>query len=306
MGSFSLNGLEYTYLHNNPNPNAKYGLAITFWYTNMNELIFFLQLINKTWLNRDKIEIAICSFADLSPAQYEACEPLCEKIIKPSFNPGKESGTTSHMNGAVHSLLQNPNLKTITHVDSDEIIINHAYFFGYANMLLDSGKVMLNTQETYLYDMQTMTEYKVEYKEDWTKRLNHFMIVNTAKIGNYFPVRMAGNFHKDLWDHFVDSGFTHDDLFLLKRVVTTNDIQPNMLYGFNFHLGNVHECNTCEWPENEDRKIRLLRLMSVPIWDDIILGFKWHVNRESPVPNYKISKQPPYDGYDTNMYDIRR
>jgi hypothetical protein len=303
--AFKLENIDYEYLWYSPQVGAKYGLAITFWYSNLKELIFFLQYIDKSWLNRDKIDISICSRAELTEEQLNICKPLCNYIVRSIQRVGKEDGTTSHLNGAMYPLVTNDNLVTATHVDSDEIIINHAYFFGYANMLLDSGKVVLNTQQTFLYNMEGLDTYEIKYPEDWTQRLNHFLILNLARARKYIPVKMNGNFHKDLWAHFVACGFTHDDLFLLKRVVSCSDIQPNMLYGFNFHLGTVHECNTCEWPENEDRKVRLLRLMSVPIWDGMPEGFHWHVNPSSPVTGYKVVKEPPYNGYEAKLYKLR-
>lgn len=304
---FKLFDVDYECIKYVPKPKAKYGLGITWWHTNVNELIFFLEYIDKSWYNKELIDISICSYANLTPEQLALVEPLCSYIVKAKQDMGKEHGTMSHLNGALYPLFSNLNLVTITHVDADEVILNAQYFFGLSNMLLDSDKAILNMQLTYMYDMDNMSEYLHHDKEDWTKRLNHFIIFNRSRIpfGSYYPIPPKKDFHKDLWDHFITSGFTREDIFMLKRKVFSSDVPPNFLRGFNFTTGCVHATNVCEYPENEDRKIRLLRLMGVSAWKDMPEGFKWHVNDASPSKGYKILPGPP-DSYEPILYERRK
>lgn len=307
---FKIYDVEYTYAHINPKPMAKYGLGLTYWYSNINELLFFLEYIDRSWYNKEFIEISVCSYARIPDDKLEQVKRLCSFIVYAETDKGKEDGTMAHMNGAMYPFFEydpfeHRTIVTATHVDADEIILNAAYFFGLANMLLDSEKTILNTQHTYLYDMEGMKDYEITYAGDWTSKLNHFMIFNVDKARRYYPVAMHGDFHKDLWGHFVDTGHTRDDILLIKRSVFCNDVRHNFLHGFNFHLGMVHAANVCEWPETEDRKIRLLRLFSVDAWDDMPTGFRWHVNPESPVPYYKRAAKPPREGYEPHLYTER-
>ena len=47
MSDFAIGDIDYSYLHQNPNPSAKYGLVLTYWSSNIDDLEFFLNLIDK-------------------------------------------------------------------------------------------------------------------------------------------------------------------------------------------------------------------------------------------------------------------
>jgi hypothetical protein len=201
-------------------------------------------------------------------------------------------------------LYQNTNVKVVTHTDCDEIILNAQYLVGLSNILLDSGKAIMGAQTTWVYDMDSMTEdrfFDGAWGEEsyWNNLLHAFVVINKERVpfGSYFPIQFAGNFHKDLWSHFINSGYQREDAYILKRKVFDYDIPPNALYSFNFNMGILHSSNMLEYPEDTDRKIRLLRLMEAPKWDSMTDGYKWNYNEHSPRKNYKRTDGLPYTDY---------
>jgi hypothetical protein len=316
MKAFQINNINYTYSYYNPNPKAKYGLGLTFWYSNMDELIFFLQYIDTSWYNRDRIDISVCSNAIIPESVLKIIKPLCNYVVHAEPDLGKQNGTMAHLNGAFYPLYENPSVITVTHTDCDEIILNSQYFFGLSNILLDSGKALLGAQITWCYDLFTLTETPWNdevrnddsFRENWNHFLHAFIILNKERIpyGTYYPIVLNGYFHRDLWQHFIKSGFSRDDAFLLKRKVFDYDIPSNFLYSFNFTMGILHGSNDSEYPEDEDRKVRLIKLMNVPIWENMPEGFKWHYNPHSPRPNYKKTDGPPYSDYNASVPNPRK
>lgn len=303
MKRFDIGEAGYQYIHYNPNPKAKYGLGLTWWYSNQEELLFFLEYINETWLNRDMIDISVCSYALLDHYNFVKAQPLCNYIVYCEKDWGKQGGTMAHLNGALYPPYQNPTVKTVTHTDCDEVILNAQYFFGLANILLDSEKALLGAQITWCYDMFSLKEIpwneEQRNSENWHEMLHAFIIINKGRVpyGSYFPIKLGNYFHTDLWSHFISSGFTRDDAYIIKRRVFDYDVPNNFLYSFNFNMGILHGTNDSEYPEDEDRKIRLIKLMMAEKWDGMSEGFKWHFNPDSPRPNYAHSNGPPYTNY---------
>jgi hypothetical protein len=312
MENFSLLGADFEYKHYNPQQDAKYGLGIGFWHSNMNELLFTLQYINKHWVNRHKIDISICSYADVRPDWYEEIKSYTNYIVRPLLDHGKERGTMYQMNGAFYPLWQNPTVETLTHTDADEIIINAQYFFGLANMLLDSDKSVLGASTQWTYDMATMTDERL-YQHCttdiyWEKFLQSFIILNKKKIkfGAVYPFQGDKSFHKDLWKHVENSGITEKDLLLIKRHDWNRDIPTNFLYAIDLHMGILRSANRLEYPETEDRKIKLLKFMTTPIWDNIPEGWAYYWVTTTPDrDNYVPTTQPPYEGYPPKLPPAR-
>jgi len=297
---FNLLDVSYSYLHFNPNSKAKYGLGIGIHTTNFLDGVFFLNYINKYWYNREFIDIGICTSLPIPENYLEDMKLNANYIVKCEQDRGKELGTMDNLNGAFFPSYQNESVKTITHVDGDEIILNAQYFFGNAIMLLDSNKAILNTQETFYYDQETMTERPAEYNEAWKTKFNHLLIINKERVPfeTYYPIKCYGDFHSDLYRHFIDSGYTMDDVLLLKRKVFNCDMPTNFLHGFNFQLGMVHATNQIQYPETEDRKIRILRLHSDSIWEDNSVGAHRWWDEEKGL-------KPPYKGYNPKLYSVK-
>lgn len=313
MESFSLLDAQYSYEYYNPQIGARYGLGIGFWYGIMPELLFFLQYINKHWINRHKIDIAICSYAPVRAEWYDEIKSYVNYIVHCEQDHGKERGTMYHLNGAFYPIWQNPTVQTIAHTDADEIIINAQYFFGLSNMLLDADKAILGAQAAYAYDMNTMTEERLcesEWEPDslWYETMQPFIILNKNRIefGKYYPIQCHVNFCRDLWRHIGGSGMDIDELLVLKRHEWNRDVPTNFLYSFDLHTGILRSANRLEYPETEDRKMRLLKLMTIPIWDGVPEGWAYyHSNGLSHRDNYRIVHEPPYGGYEPKLASAR-
>jgi histidinol phosphatase-like PHP family hydrolase len=290
MEPFVTQSVSNSYTYYNPNPKAKYGIAFTFWYSNIADLIFACELIRKEWINQEFIEISVGSYASLSPEDIERLKPVVNYIVKVDEDRGHFDGTTSNCNGAMYPLMTNENLTIVAHSDSDVPWINQTYFFGFAQMLADSGKLILTSQDTFLYDNETMrTKIYEGHDIDQHKQFGSMFFLDRVRAlsSGYFPFALEGHFERDRFTHFDRLGFTIDkDAILIKRTPIDIDIPDNFLYSFDFNLGVVHQTNILEHPEKEDRKARLLKLMYQDGWDNMTLGWRGNYNPKSPRQNY--------------------
>jgi hypothetical protein len=298
--NFQIDKASYLVVEEHPNPEAKYGLGLTFWYSNLNEMVFTLEYINKTWTMRNLIDIAICSHAQLTPEQYVRISPLVNYVVYAQQDMGKLNGTTVHCNGSLKVLLDS-GLKTVCHTDVDVSFINQTYFFGHSSMLYDSGRVILTSQDTLNYDMTTMGQsIYTQHDIDQHHQFGSTFILNTerAKQTGYFPFPLLGHFERDRYTKFIQCGLSVEkDALIVPRAPIDTDIPTNFLYSFDFHLGIVHNSNALEYPETEDRKLRLLKLMSCERWEDLPLGWNWNYNPKSPRPNYKRVEPPKQENH---------
>jgi hypothetical protein len=286
MEKFIAQGVSNSYTYYNPNPNAKYGLAFTFWYSNIADMIFACELIRREWINQELIEISVGSFATLSPEDIEKLKPLVNYIVKVDEDRGHFDGTSSNCNGAMYPLMTNERLDTVAHSDADVPWLNQTYFFGFAKMLEDSGRLILTSQDTYLYDMNELkTSIYQGHDIDQLKQFGSMFFLNRklAVDSGYFPLILEGHFERDRFTHFDRLGFTVEkDAILIKRAPIDIDLPNNFLYSFDVNLGVLHQTNIIEPPEEVDRKIRLLQFMYTDKWDGMPLGFKHNFNPKSP------------------------
>jgi histidinol phosphatase-like PHP family hydrolase len=290
MKSFTTQDVTNSYVHYSPNAGAKYGLALTFWYSNINDLIFACELIRREWINQDLIDISVGSFASLNEEQVSRLSKVVNYIVKVDEDRGHFDGTTSNCNGAMYPLMVNEQLATVAHTDADVPWINQSYFFGFSQMLTDKDKLILTSQDTFLYNNDTMrTEVYTGHDIDQHRQFGSMFVINRQKAldSGYFPFALEGHFERDRYTHFERLGFTIEkDAILIKRTPIDVDIPANFLYSFDFNLGVVHQTNILEHPENEDRKARLLKLMYQDGWPDMTLGWRGNYNPKSPRKNY--------------------
>jgi hypothetical protein len=290
MEDFSIHDVVNTYLHYAPNPTAKYGIAFSFGRSNVNDLIFACELIDKSWINKEFIEISVASFLPLSDEVVERLKKVTNYIVKVERSLGHQNGTTAHANAALYPLMHNENIELVAHTDSDVPWLNQTYFFGFCQMLRDSGKFILTSQDTYLYDLNELTtSVYTQHDIPQTEQFGSMFIFprQQALDSGYFPLSMEGHFERDRYTHFVRCGFNLEkDALLIKRAPIDVDLPPNFLYSFDVNLGVCHQTNCIEFPEKDDRKVRMLQLMYTPAWEDMTLGFKQHHNPKSPRQNY--------------------
>jgi hypothetical protein len=288
MESFTINGVGNSYIHFSPNTKAKYGIAFSYWRTNLQDLIFACELIRKSWFNEDLIEISIGSFALPSPEEIERLKKVVNYIVKVDEDLLHQLGTTSGCNAALYPLMNNENLEWIGHSDADCPWINCHYFFSFCTLLKDTGKFLLGTQDTYLYDLENLTTSIYEGHDILqTAQLGSMWVFNRKRAldSGYFPLSMGPDqhFEKDRYTHFIGCGFTiEDDAIIVKRAPIDIDLPPNFLYSFDVNAGILHQTNCLEFPEVIDRKQRLLQLMYTPAWENMTLGFRQHYNPKSP------------------------
>jgi hypothetical protein len=290
METFITQGVTNSYIYYSPNTGAKYGLAFTFWYSNINDLIFACELIRREWINQDLIEISVGSYASLNEDQIARLSRSVNYIVKVDEDRGHFDGTTSNCNGAMHPLMINGQLVTVAHTDADVPWINQSYFFGFSQMLTDKDKLILTSQDTFLYNNDTMrTEVYKGHDIEQHRQFGSMFVIDRQKAldSGYFPFALEGHFERDRYTHFERLGFTvEEDAILIKRTPIDVDIPDNFLYSFDFNLGVVHQTNCLEHPEKEDRKTRLLKLMYQDGWGNMTLGWRGNYNPKSPRKNY--------------------
>lgn len=247
---FDLLGYKYKYLHYRPNPKADYGLAITFWKTNLAELEFFLKYVN-TWLCREWVDISICSNWHCPDRLYD----LCNYVVHCETDLGHQNGTTLHCNGAIHPLV-NDHFWTITHTDADTIILNEAYFLGQINRLIISDKALLTSGPSFVYnDNRLVGHKKLGPHSETADQFGSMFVMNMQHkvMKLYFPIAPRGNFETDRKTQFTQS--TAGEALILPRM----EHEVGLLKGFDFHLGVMHNCNVGNSLE------RFRRIMGVSI-----------------------------------------
>ena len=290
MENFIINGVGNSYVHYNPNEKSRYGIAFSYWISNISDLIFACELIRKSWINEDLLEISVGSFALPSPEEIERLKKVVNYIVKVDVDLGHQLGTTSGANAALYPLMHNENLQFIGHSDADVPFINCHYFYSFCTLLRDSGKFLLGTQDTYLYDLENLTTSIYEGHDIPQKyQLGSMWVFDRKRAldSKYFPLSMeeegGGHFERDRFTHFIRCGFTiEDDAIIIKRAPIDVDLPQNFLYSFDMNAGLVHQTNCTEHPETVDRKIRLLQLMYTPGWENMTMGCKQHFNPKSP------------------------
>jgi hypothetical protein len=286
MEPFRIQGINNSYTYYNPNPKAKYGLAFSFWYSNVKDLIFITELIQREWINKEFIDISVASYASPNEEEIARLSKVVNYIVKVDEDRGHQDGTTAHCNAALYPLMQQANIECAAHTDADVPFINQTYFFGFIQMLKDSEKLILTCQDTHLYDLDNLTSHVYTGHDiDQTRQFGSVFILNKSKALsiNYFPFTLEGHFERDRFTHFVRCGCTTEkDALIIKRVPIDVDLPNNFLYSFDVNLGVVHQTNMIEDPETADRKIRLLQLMYYNKWDNMLLGFKHNYNPKSP------------------------
>lgn len=286
MEDFEINGINNHYIHRNPNPLGRYGLALSFWTSNLKELIFVCELLRKTWINQELVDLSVASFAVPSKEEIERLKESVNYIIQVSENRGHQDGTTTHANAALYPLMHNQNIEFCVHTDADVFFLNQSYFFGHCTMLKDSGRFILTSQDTYLYDLENLTtSIYTGHDICQTEQFGSYWVFQRQKAldSNYYPLKMFGHFEADRYRHFIDCGFTVEkDALILKRAPIDVPLPNDFLYSADMHLGVWHQLGDAEVPEIIDRKVRLLQLMYTPAWENMTLGFRQHYNPKSP------------------------
>lgn len=254
MYSFSIENIKYNYIWHKPNKKAKYGLALSYWYSNIEDLIFFVKYVN-SWLGREFIDISICSYAKLTDEQQQILINVgVNYIIDCLEDRGHQDGTTAHCNGAIYPLYQNKQLKTIIHTDADVIFLNASYFFYFSNLVLDSDKHLLTSNVSYGYsvdNIEILNRVNLGVESDANQQFGSMFALNCVKFKkdkrSYFPFKLKGHFEFDRATQFFENGYSLDDVILFKRIVNGEEntsYSHSLLEGMNFHLGLSHSTNT--------------------------------------------------------------
>lgn len=260
--NFRVLGVDYRYLARRPNPRACFGIALTFWHTNVQDLLFSLHYIN-TWPGRELIDVSVCSHA----APPEEALPLCNYAIHCAVDRGHQDGTTLHCNGAVHPLLEMHRIKAFAHTDADAIIVSPAYFFGWAALVVSLNKALLTSTNSFLFDPITLKkEAHPELGPGCTtdQQFGSFFVVNArlARNTTMFPIVPRGNFESDRFRQFHEARFTLDDVIVLDRREFLSPAKL-LLRNMDFSLGVMHNTNARDGHDEEDRKTRLCRIMGI-------------------------------------------
>lgn len=281
---FEVDNVPYELIHCKPNTRARYGLALTYWYTNLTDLMFTLEFM-RNWTNRHLIEVSICSTVEVPLRHQHEVEEQVNYISYTQWELGQQDGTTANCNGALSHLYNNDYLKVIAHTDTDQIIINPAYFFGHSNMLLDSGKVILTYQQMYKYDKEKMQRSVYPGYEEWTHKLGSTFYLNTGRLKkdnkNYFPFRRMGHYEIDRYTQFLVAGYSIDkDAIILPRLPHRHE--PIEAIDLDLHMGLQHYVNDLG---DKDKRYKMLRALCIDKWQDMV-KFKYigrdDVNRLHP------------------------
>jgi len=276
-----MNNVKCEYVHYNPNPNAKYGIALSFGKRNWVDTIFQGQLVNNTFYNKELIELSCCSYIKFPDEWMEEAKKLFNYIIYVDTDLGKENGTTLQSNSAIYPLMQNENIKAVWHGDGDTVIIRDVYLYAFSNMLLDTNKVILTTNVSYQYNHQQGTRYEFALLGSNTHVVRQFggMFVLNRKRAletGYFPRPCMGHFEFDGYTHFINCGLTLEkDAIIVPRLPFDQRGEEWLLYSIDFHSGVLH-CSNAYNPNvettKEDRKLRLLRATGFNKWENIATG----------------------------------
>ena len=276
MEKFNLENIDYQYLHFSPKSDAKYGIGLSFWKSNINDLLFFLRFVDRCWYNKDLIDISVCSFFEIPNELWEEIKQLTNYVVYCETDMGHQDGTTAHCNGALYPLLNSPKIKASTHIDADTLFYSFQIFFGLSNMLLDSNKVILTTNSSWDYYLDTGYRKPHAFLGPDSHTVRQFgsaFILNNKKAldTGYFPLKLMGHFEYDRYTHFENLGLDldKDAIILPRQPFEKTPADPWFLFSFDPYMGIVHSTNEITEVENEDRKIRILKASGNELWDDI-------------------------------------
>jgi hypothetical protein len=282
MEDFNIEGVSYSYVHRNPNPNAKYGVALSFWVTNWADAIFYGQLVQNTYYNKELVELSCCSYAEFPAEWLDEAKKVFNYIVKCDTDKGHQDGTTSHCNGAMYPLMCNPSIQTVQHSDADTMIIRDIYVFAFGNMLLDTNKVVLTSNVSWQFNHQEGRRFPFAPLGPGThveRQFGGMFVVNKKRAleTGYFPRPLLGHFEYDGYTHFINCGLTlENDAIIVPRLPFDQPGEVYLLFSMDFHLGVMHSSND-SWSveDGEDRKVRLLRATGFDKWDNMCLGMAY-------------------------------
>lgn len=261
----NINGLEYALRFGRPHGHARLGLALSWWHTNKEDLLFQLRRMAR-WPGRELFAVSCCSHANLSREEQAEAEGLCEFVVHCGRDLGHQDGTTAHCNGAIAPLWDLcPHASVVAHTDADTPLLSPAHLFGWASLLEHSGKVILTSTNSFVWQDGKLVGHPELGPGSVTDRqfgatffLNRERLRRTA----YFPFPLRGNFETDRFTHFLDCGLDPAaDAVILPRV---ESLKQGELRNMDFSLGVMHSTNARSAGEAEDRKVRMLRVLGEP------------------------------------------
>lgn len=267
-GGFDIDGVGYRYLHHSHPWRRKYGLAVSYWKTNILDLLDFLARV-KRWTGRELIAVSVCSAMALDEALREQLSGLADYVVACDTDRGHQDGTTLHCNGALYPLLNDYRILTATHTDADTPILSPAYFFGHSQLLLDSNRVLLTSTVSRDFN-HTELELMPHHLLDDTITAAQFgstFILSTHRLPKgAWPFQPRGNFESDRHRQFIECGLTlEDDAIILPRVELMPPTGEHFcLRNLDFSLGVMHNTNAVGQGEKEDRKVRMRRVLGIP------------------------------------------
>ena len=150
---------------------------------------------------------------------------------------GHQDGTTLQCNGAMYPFMFNNQIRTITHTDADQFILNEQYFFGQSNILLDTDKTILTSTVSYDFKNKKIVPHEQLGKGATEKQFGAFFVLNKKKNDGYWPFIPNGNFESDRYEQFIKK-FPLEEAIILKRLEFF-DKNCNMKH-LDFHLGVFH------------------------------------------------------------------
>jgi hypothetical protein len=219
-------------------------------------------------MNSDTLEISVCSNARLNAQQFDELKKHVNYIVWCEKDLGHQDGTTAQANGAIYPLWQNDYIKTITHTDADAIILNERYFFGNAQILLDSGKYIMTSGPTYVYEYWEDKLYKRVNSHPCTfTQFGSMFVLNVDKFketkNNYWPFIIRGHFETDRYTWFEECGLSvKDDAIMLPRLPHPNGMD---LGDIDMMLGIFHFSNA-----PGSKKLRYMRLTCYDAWEEMV------------------------------------
>lgn len=254
--TFDIHGVRYSLEHSRPRPRARFGLAISWWHTNQEDLLFQLRLVSR-WPGRELISVSVCSHA---PPPH-GLAGLCEYVVRCETDGGHQDGTTMHCNGAIAPLWDSPRVGVVAHTDADTPLLGPAWFFGWCGLLKASEKALLTSTNSYDYDhgsLKRVPHAALGPGSHTDRQFGSLFVLNLeALLGvAYWPFRPAGNFEGDRYEQFLACGLDPvKDAIILPRV---EFLQDGPLRNMDMSLGVMHSTNA-----GPDRKRRLLSAMGL-------------------------------------------
>lgn len=260
MSDFTIFDTPYVFAQKLPRPKARFGLAISYWKTNLDDLLFQLRLVNR-WLGRELIEVSVCSAYYPDKDAWEAIHELADNVVHCQVNGGHQNGTTMQCNGAIAPLWRE-GIDTVTHTDADTPILHPAFFFGYASLLLNMNRLVLTSNNSFDYNdwaAKLVAHPELGPGSQTDHQFGSMFVLNRKLLclTTYWPFRPCGNFESDRYTQFVQHG---------RKVATDAIIVPrvefkacdDLLDGIDMSLGVMHNTNA-----TEHHKQRMLVVMGL-------------------------------------------